>query len=190
MLVGIQTNCSSRGLINHGAGQTFICIFLNWVYLYMVHAICIMVHTVWTILQGPRIKLSQTHTSSLDQITFRQELCSKASCWQIATKVFNFSSTYFCKPISYPFFDNATRTYVAYHMKHIICCIWYVTYHMLYMIWWNVKSKLWSGTIFCTAFNDIPIAEAFITSYYGSMSNVLIAEFDKRKHIICCICSI
>ena len=55
------------------------------------------------------------------------------------------------------FFDSASRTYVAYDMLH--------------MIWWNIKSKLWSGTIFCIAFNDIPIAEAFITSYHGSSSN-------------------
>ena len=39
------------------------------------------------------------------------------------------------------------------------------------IIYGNMKSKLWSGTIFCTAFNNIPIAEAFITSYHGSRSH-------------------
>ena len=48
----------------------------------------------------------------------------------------------------------------------------HAAYDMFYMIRSNVKSKLRSGTIFCTAFNNIPVAEALIASYNGSIPNV------------------
>ena len=131
---------------------------------------CIPQWDKWKIILGLTWrKLRHTHvsymiflsrTSSLDQITFKQELCSKASCWQMLTNVVNFSSTYFYKRISNPVWWLFTRTYaLVYDMQHTIL------YEMN-----HIKSKLWSWTIFCAAFNYVPITETFIAPYHSSIS--------------------